>query len=281
MSSPVIDPAERQRLFNRQTFDNFEAAAPHRRIVTELLLEACGEVASPRISLLGAGNLNDVELLPLVARGADIVATDLDGEALRAGAARQGFADDSRVKLLAGVDLAPLLAGATAPLSDDELRRLAATIPSTETFGVSEGGGFDVVVSTCVLSQLIFGLIDTLTPAHPLFVESLVALRKAHLQLMLDLCQPGGQCVLVTDVVSTETVEGLGERQRDDLPGLMAILVAQRNFFTGMNPLALLGTLSGDPSVAPRLRDLRVVPPWLWKLGPRDYLVCGYTWYCK
>lgn len=270
----MTDLAERQRLFNRQTFDNFAAAAPHRRIVTDLLLEACGEVASPRICLLGAGNLNDVELLPLVARGAEIVATDLDGEALRAGVARQGFADDPRVRTVPEVDLAPLLAGYDAGLPDPELRRLAAAIPTAESFGA----GFDVVVSSCVLSQLMLGLLDTLTTAHPLFVECLASLRSAHLRLMLDLCKPGGQCVLVTDVVSSETVPGLGERPRDDLPGLLAILVAQRNFFTGMNPLALLGTLSGEPSIAPRVADLRVIPPWLWRLGPRDYLVCGYSW---
>jgi hypothetical protein len=278
----VIDPAERQRRFNRMTFDNRDAAAPHRRIVTDLILEACGDAASPRVCVLGAGNLNDVELAPLIARGARVVVTDLDGEGLRAGVARQGYADDPRVEVVPDVDVAPLLArlgSATRegrPLPEDEELRALAADTSAAALMPAGSEAFDVVVSTCLLSQLMLGLMDTLTPSHPRFLDCLLAVRNAHIRLTLDLCKTGGRVLLVTDVVSSDTVPGLGDRPREELPGLLAVLVAQRNFFSGMNPLALIGTLSSEPTLAPRIGELRVIPPWLWKMGPRDFLVCGF-----
>ncbi len=150
----MIDPAERQRRFNRMTFDNRDAAAPHRRIVTDLILEACGDVAAPRVLVLGAGNLNDVDLAPLIERGARMVVTDLDGDGLRGAVARQGYADDPRVGVAPDVDVAPLLArlaSATregSPLPDgEELATLAADVSAVGTLRPAGTEPFDVVVS--------------------------------------------------------------------------------------------------------------------------------------
>ena len=62
--------------------------AAHRAQVTRLLLEAGGD-SPERLCLLGAGNLNDLDLTALLGRYREVVLVDLDGDAIRRGLNRQ------------------------------------------------------------------------------------------------------------------------------------------------------------------------------------------------
>ena len=53
--------------------------------------------------------------------------------------------------------------------------------------------------------------------------------------------------------------------------------IAQRNFFTGVNPLVIERLLETDVDFAAQLTDVRLLAPWVWDLGPRLYAVCALT----
>ena len=195
---------------NLVSFERWDAFANHRRNVTGLL--AGGPPAKPsRLCILGAGNCNDLDLAALVAAHRQIHLVDIDDAALARGVARQGLAIHSALHLHAGIDVSGLL--------DD----MAAWSPPT-TIGPAEleacverpvrsvvlPGPFDVVASTCLLSQLMGGVVHTVGSAHPRFVESLQAVRTGHLRLLAHLIAPGGSGVLITDVLSSDTVPTLG-----------------------------------------------------------------------
>jgi hypothetical protein len=50
-----------------------------------------------------------------------------------------------------------------------------------------------------------------------------------------------------------------------ELPGLITKLARDRNFFSGLFPDAMLGACHKSP----QMRDIRLLAPWLWRLGPR------------
>ena len=55
----------------------------------------------------------------------------------------------------------------------------------------------DVVVSACVLSQIIESLAPLIPADHPAFLDFLQALRRGHLRRMLQLLKPNGCGVCV------------------------------------------------------------------------------------
>jgi hypothetical protein len=128
-----------------------------------------------------------------------------------------------------------------------------------------------------LLSQLVGCVVRTAGESHPRFLEALRAVRAGHLRLLADLVAPGGAGVLIADVVSSDTAPALASAQERLLPGLLAGLIQQRNFFHGVNPAVLGSFFRTDPVVAEQVTDLEGVPPWLWDFGPRVYLVCAVT----
>jgi hypothetical protein len=158
-----------------------------------------------------------------------------------------------------------------APMRDEELAACAAA--PLRRVCPSLPGPFDVVASTCLLSQLINGIVRTAGEAHPRFLQAIQAVRAGHLRLLADLVAPEGVGVLVCDVVSSESFPGLASAQAEWLPALLAALIRQRNFFHGVNPAVVAEFLRTDPVVGPQVAALECIPPWLWDLGPRVYLV--------
>ncbi|MBI2478026.1 MAG: hypothetical protein HYV60_05085, partial [Planctomycetia bacterium] len=101
--------------------------------------------------------------------------------------------------------------------------------------------------------------------------------RREHLRRLIGLVAPGGTVVLVTDVVSSRTVPELATSSAAELPTLVGRAIAQRNFFSGVNPFVLKHLLETDESLATQLADVRLSNPWVWDLGPRLYAVCALT----
>lgn len=91
---------------------------------------------------------------------------------------------------------------------------------------------------------------------------------------MARLAAPGGEGMLVAEVVSSDTLEGLAEMPEGDLAGLLRYLGRSGNHFRGVHPWQLLAAMRADPSVGP-LAAAAPLAPWRWRLLGRTYLVGG------
>jgi hypothetical protein len=252
------------RGLNRETAASYERFAGHRARVTALALEAGGET----LALLGAGNCNDVDLPALAARFRQIHLIDLDREAMERARRRQPAEVASRIVIHGPVDLGgarllgelrgrpvgPALLGGLPGRSAAEA--LAALPVRAE-----------VVMSAGLLSQIVHTCHQALGPAHPQLTAVACALVVAHLRSLVELVQPGGTGILVTDTVTSETCA------LDELWGtrpplvLLEQLETSGNHLSGTGPSFLRRILRTDAVIAPLVLAPRLVEPWLWPLN--------------
>ncbi len=263
---------EKQSRFNRSTQAHWLHFTPHRARVQELILTGRTGHKQGRLCALGAGNCNDLELALLLDAFAEVHLLDIDPAAPAQAAQRQGVADHVGLVIHAPVDLtgiADLVSGwkkqrptvADAHVAD----RQSANAP-TPDLKVS----FDVVLSSCVLSQIVGYATDALGgDKHPGFRDLVLAIRARHLRIMLDLLKPGGTGLLVCDLVSSDSQADLRRVPEHELPGLVSKLARDGNFFSGLFPDALASAFHSDPALAPRVQNVRLLTPWHWRLGPR------------
>lgn len=233
---------DRQRALNSETSRLWNDYQGHRRRVMELINRHAPSGAG-RLVILGAGNCNDIDLPELLSRFTELCLVDIDGDAVTAGVHRQGVARQSLV-IHGDLDL------------NDDVDQLAATI-----------GHADVVVSTAALTQLIDDVVGRAGT-----VDEILRARDHHLQVIAGILSPGAAGILVTDVVSSDTLPQLADAE-DGLTGLLENAVASGNFFTGANPFAIHHRLTEAAQWSVRSRG--IASPWIWKLGDRRYLVCA------
>src|SRR5204863_4928380 len=118
-------------------------------------------------------------------------------------------------------------------------------------------GCFDVVLSPCVLSQLIEPIRLALGGGrHPRYRAVRAALRVRHLQTMLHLVRPGGRGVLVVDLASSQMEARLPQAHDEELPGLMRKLICDRRIFTGLSPGEIGETIQLDAALLREVADL-------------------------
>ncbi len=274
-----MDLIHEQARRNTEADAAWELYAPHRQRVTQLLVDARTSTGE-RLCLLGAGNLNDLDLAALSTAFREIVLVDVDAPALQRGLSRQGFSDDARFRVVAPTDVCGVFAEFTEmangqQVRDDAINHCLRTLTQLPDFG--EPVGFDVVASVGLLTQLIEGVVRSVGESHPRFWEIVSAIRTQHLRLMLDLTVPGGAAVLVTEVVSSDSCPALLSVDKSDLLGLLKREIASRNFFTGTNPAALQELLRTEISLAEQLANTQFAEPWLWQFLSRIYAVYGLT----
>jgi hypothetical protein len=270
----------RQVAHNRKSAGNWELYAEHRARITRLslgLLNATGE-GNARVCVLGAGNCNDLELSVLTKHCRELHLIDFDSEALIRGLHTQrltGGREDvvdvpggARVTLQGGVDLTGVafdLCYATQIESPVLIQRALAG-PTLDL-----GGPYDVVVSTTLLTQLISLAVGGLGNEHPNLIDVILAIRDGHLRLLARLLPSRGAALLVTDVVSSDTLPELVVASPDALAGLLDTALASRNFFTGANPYALAAAFRRDSGLYQAVTDVAMVEPWRWQVGSRRY----------
>lgn len=267
--------AQLQRARNSDSRDAWGSFASHRDRVTELL-QRCAKPGASSLCVLGAGNCNDLDLSVLCRLFHDVQLVDIDEAALTSGVERQKV-NVSTVQVAGGVDVtggAELLSRFTPNIAaaQDEV---AECLARAQTVPAITKMKFDVVLSACLLSQLIDGIVHSVGEAHPQFLDLVVAVRLQHLRLLLDLTLPGGTAILMTDIVSSTTCPELTQTADADLPRVVSAAINARNFFTGVNPVVLRALFAQEPSLAPRVASIELTAPWLWNLGPRMYAVCA------
>jgi hypothetical protein len=135
----------------------------------------------------------------------------------------------------------------------------------------------DVVVSTCVLSQMLSAMTNLVTDKHPQFLPLIQAVRRGHLVRMLQLLKSGGRGILVSDLVSSETTPQLTSISEASLPQLLAQSLATGNFFSGLHPGVMLQDLGTAPGIASFIESPVMTAPWRWQMGPRTYAVYAIT----
>ena len=280
-SEPLLESpaAKRAATLNAQT-KVLRTYGQHRQKTMELISMAAGEfrgTAERAVSILGAGNCMDLDLRQLMTLFSTVNLLDLDLKAVESGVQAIEGLPSTRLKIVAPIDLASPLA--TTKLSD--LSEAAAITQFckelTAPLAVRPVEPADVVVSTCVLSQLLSAMTHLVTDRHPQFLPLIQAVRRGHLIRILQLLKPGGRGILISDLVSSETTPELTSVNEANLPKLLAQALATGNFFSGLHPGVMLQDLGTVPGIASLIESPVMTVPWRWQMGPRTYAVYAMT----
>jgi hypothetical protein len=269
---------------NRRLAGSWQHYQNHRRQVMALALAAetvpaAATASAGDIAIFGAGNGSDLDLPRLADTFREIHLVDLDGEALER--ARQDLPAAVRERVIPHppVDLSGFMShldewGESFP-DDATLGRVA--FASSRAIVAGLGRGFDVVLSTGVLSQLI-------VPFHRAWITSQLnwrrldaAITALHLATLVGSTRSGGRGVLAFDVLSSKdapTLSALASRGATQLEAAVDTEVAAGNITLQLHPTALLKQLQ-FPGMASMVREPRLTAPWLWNLGDAVQLVYG------
>ena len=250
---------------NARSAPLWDLYASHRLKLTELVA-----AHGPRQSLavLGAGNANDLDLATLAARFREVHLADLDPSALVRALRRQPMATRRRLVAHPGRDLSGLVR--RLPFwrqRSPDAEELARAAPAAAAHVAAQlPGPFDVVVSDCLLSQIAWTCFRALGDGPLLHAVLDVALA-AHLRTLVALTRPGGRCLLVTDVVSSDSLPLESLLPRADGAALLRTLDRDSALFTGTSPALAHLMLTQDADLAREVEDVSVIAPWLWNVS--------------
>src|SRR4051812_20789823 len=177
---PGAGPGDDQSRMNQSTRGQWDWYASHRRAIERLIVP---ETRGGRICVLGAGNCNDLDLKWLAGAYAEVHLVDIDPAALERAVARQGGAGLARIRRHAPVDLTGI-AALTATWQGQAVRdeEVAAAVEAVGRPPQSiAGGDFDVVLSPCVLSQLLVAVRDRVGKEHAGWPRLKRAITERHL----------------------------------------------------------------------------------------------------
>ncbi|MCY3776688.1 MAG: hypothetical protein OXH11_11985 [Candidatus Aminicenantes bacterium] len=234
--------SQAHRAANRSTRENWRSFTRHRNRVMELLGDESRRQG--KVAILGAGNCNDLDLVQLASECGEIHLFDLDREAMEGALLRQGVPERPNIHLRDDLDL--------SGLSDSE-----------HATGPDPAADFDLVVSTCVVSQLLETVSRVLPPGlHR--DRIMLQVRDAHVRLMTGLTAPGGTGIVVTDVAEADSNPGSSAPPE---PASARETVRKGRHFLGLDTKGIRQALGA-------VRNLKESEPWTWQLDPvRRYLV--------
>lgn len=256
--------------FNRRSVDAWQCAAEHRNRVTQLLIQ--DTVPGGILEVLGAGNCNDLDLVRLTAHFGMMKLYDIDTDAIAAGVARQSESI-ARFQIMPPTDLSGIIDLLEhQPTRSHERNRWESELTTRLKSVPSRMGKATVVASVCVVSQMIQDVLNAFA-SHMHALPFIRQLRHRHLHDIVTRLAPGGRGILITDFVSSETVPELAELSPLDLLPAAKQWIESGNFFTGLNPATLAGTLHSDPVLAELTSNVRTLAPWVWNHGARHYAV--------
>ena len=139
-----------------------------------------------------------------------------------------------------------------------------------------EDDSFDVVVSTCLLTQLQLSLLQLIGERHQLFVVLREFLTLTHLRTLVALSGPGARVLLVTDLCDAKNFPTGRPKDDADLAALMRELLAAGHVIHAAHPQLIQSTLVDDPVLARAFGPAELSEPWLWQNGPEGrFLVYG------
>lgn len=228
------------------------------------------------LCILGAGTCADFDLAALCRIFREVHLVDKDAESVRLGVAFQNAGELSGLTLhpptdITGIDEALQKWTLHAP-GKDEIAAVFEKIQFPVSLSLPHHG-FDIVLSACVVSQLMFAA-RCCAISKEEQNRLLFNLRYQHLQLLLALTKPGGTALLVTDLMAYEDENDRRAIESCDLETHMLETIRAGRFFTGTNPVAILNEIRNKTELITQLESMKFIPPWLWKLAEsRLYLV--------
>lgn len=263
-----------QRAANTSAIAYFEAFRSHREHTTHLI-DAAASGDDQTLCVLGAGNAYDLELERLLARFSSVHLVDIDAEALARARARVPEPRRARLVVHAPIDVSGLFHDiarfAQMRVTPQDLVALPAT--AAQRAAAALPGPFDVVASTCLLTQLQLTLVRLLGDQHRLFAALRELLSLSHLRVLAALSKPGGRALLITDLCEAGPLVNV-----DSLTESMDSLVATGHVIHSSHPVLIEHTLRGDPLLRRAFADAARSAPWLWQNGPeRRFIVYGFT----
>ncbi len=255
--------------------ENWQRFAPHRARLMQLVEEAG---AGGRLAVLGAGNGADLELEFLTERFDEVHLIDIDAPSLQRAKERHRLARPERVVLRGGVDLSGFM---------EQLDAWGETFPEPAQLGQSAVraaqqlsaslGRFEVVLSTCVLSQLGLPFRRAWVTSRTSWSHLTSALTAVHLATLAGMASRAA--VLACDVQTTQRAPEL-DRFRELSDEALGDFVTERLQAGALeltpDPRSLLAWL-GSPGLAALVASPQVTLPWLWDLGDARQLVYGLT----
>jgi hypothetical protein len=266
-----------QKAANQSALPYVDLYQEHRQRLTHRLVRGDDPaLRSQRLCVLGAGNCADIELPKLCESYAEIHLVDLDREALERARDALPKTNRERVRLHGGVDLTGMLDKLARwklmQITPEEL--MAHPAQTAETIGQSVDGPFDVVASTCVITQMQLSVLNALTDRHQLFQAVRHTVSVTHLRTLSRLTCEGGRCLFVTDLVSTERLKAGGDLAAESPRQLYERALREGNVIYVAHPKLIESVVRDDPALRRELSlgDDREV--WLWQQGPnRSFVV--------
>jgi hypothetical protein len=257
---------DEQSRMNASTRGQWDWYAAHRRQIERLIVPTG---RGGRICVLGAGNCNDLDLRWLVEAYSEVHLVDIDPASLDRAVKKQGVNAD-RVFFHAPVDL--------TGVADQSRGWVGRSVTQTEVdeamraveLTVIGGGNFDVVLSPCVLSQLLCGVRDLLGGRHPGWPCLKEAIKSRHLRTLVGMLKPGGRGVMVVDLASSKRVPGLERAKEHEAAGIMEMCVRDGKCFHGLEPRELIAGLRRAGATGP----VALSAPWVWHLGLAKAFLC-------
>jgi len=268
-ANPIEEVIRDQVAANLSGVAHRAAFASHRERLTEHLLARAGD-GNSRLCLLGAGNGNDIELERLLERYREVHLVDLDATALQRASQHISGEAASRLVRHAPVDVSGVLdrleRWARLELTPEELVGHAES--TARTLQSLLPGPFEVVASTCLLTQIQRAPVAILGDKHRLFQAIRHTLSVTHLRVLHALLGAGGKALLVSDI-SADSITKLP----DAVPGqslvpLIAALVQKGSVFQVAQPELLRAMARDDPALSVGATLSPPFDAWLWENGP-------------
>lgn len=267
---------------NRSAWHNF---AKHRDMICTLLTAAADSKSADSktvdskgasLCVLGAGSCNDLDLETLCQKFATVTLVDLNGALLRESVKARGFGDHPQVRLIEDVDVtgANQLLSEYAKSGDQSL--LEEIDKKIETFQVKELGRYDVVASTCLLSQLLNHAFESMgQQGSEIPIDLLVRTRRQHLMMLMNHTNSNASAILITDVTSSETLADLRQLEFQ-IPDSVWEKIRAGDHLHGMNPIAIEGDIQVLCQQSRTRADVQACRPWVWNATERLYACIGY-----
>ena len=174
------------------------------------ILQAVSRNPSNTLSVWGAGRTTDLDLISLRRHYAKIELIDLDTALTEQALIQRGFDEQSNVTIAPATDVTGL-DGHWKSFEDNPTETNLKAILQAIQKATLDLGRYDVVVSTCLLSQILKKVSRTLNesglPSNVInenLPRVIRAIREKHLELIVEHTLPGGAAVLVTDLTSSE-----------------------------------------------------------------------------
>lgn len=248
----------------------------HREIVSSIITKFTPPHGNS-LCVLGAGICFDLNLPKLLRDFTDVTLLDLSHQSLEDGIQHQQQINKldktkaERIKLVGDCDITGVnrqlikLAEQEQPIDNKQVDSVLESLESYRPPGLET---YDCVASTCVLSQLLYYVNQSLGEEHPRFVELIQAVRKQHIDTIINALKPQGTGLLFTDFVSSDSLPELYKTK--DLKAVLATALQEQNYLHGLHPGVITQAFKTD-DVREKTTSLQITEPWRWLMPEKIY----------